>query len=352
MNQILKCLKNVELSYNDVSKWDINDVKYKKFDNKLLNIVHLYYYYEQDEKLNNILYITIRGSACIYDILNDIDIHQVLFKELKKEESKKELEELKEELKEKLKEELKKKEELKEELKELHANGKSSSSSIPTVNDGTTKTLSNLLKKKEANDLKEILHVDGFCPSSSKSQLLKEELKKKEELKSKLYVHYGFYTDFCKIKNFVTDLINSKIVNKIYFAGHSRGAAIATITALYIRSLFNNIKVYNIGFGCPKIGCRHFVTYYNKLLSSTTYLIRTQYDIIPQLPVHNYYDTLHQYIIENRKLILYNPIDSFNSILHSKLDYHKLMYYKQCDYDFIHRKINNFSRKLYKLYIE
>ena len=76
-DKIAKCLKIAELAYRDVNEWDIKDVIYKKFNNSILDIVHIYHFFEQDN-----LYISIRGSDCISDILDDIDIYKVNFKEL------------------------------------------------------------------------------------------------------------------------------------------------------------------------------------------------------------------------------------------------------------------------------
>lgn len=69
MVNLLRCLKNAELSYSNIDNWDIKNVVYKEFHKNLLNIVHLYYYYEEED-----LYISIRGSDCILDLLDDVDI--------------------------------------------------------------------------------------------------------------------------------------------------------------------------------------------------------------------------------------------------------------------------------------
>lgn len=224
MEYISTCLKIAELAYYTIEKWDIKDVIYKQFNSCMFDLVHVYHYYENDD-----LYISIRGSDCFSDILDDIDIYKVNFEELKDE---------------------------------------------------------------------------------------------------KIYVHKGFYTDFCEIKNYIEEIINNKKINSIYLTGHSKGSAIATLTSIYIASIFNNIKIYNIGFGCPRVGCEKFINYYNKLLSETTYLIRTEKDIVPQLPIYDYYDVTNQYIIENNKIVLYKPKDSIENIIHSNFEYHKLCYYK------------------------
>jgi hypothetical protein len=46
MNKIARCLKNAELSYNSIDLWDKKNVVYKEFHNSILNIAHVYYYFE------------------------------------------------------------------------------------------------------------------------------------------------------------------------------------------------------------------------------------------------------------------------------------------------------------------
>lgn len=227
MNKIARCLKNAELSYNSIDLWDKKNVVYKEFNNSILNIAHVYYYFEKDE-----LYISIRGSDCFYDIIDDCDIFKTLFKE-----------------------------------------------------------------------------VD----------------------RSDVYVHSGFYTDFCEIKDYVKDIINSFNISKIYFSGHSKGSAISTLTSLYVSLIYKNIKIYNIGFGSPRVGCNNFVNLYNSILAETTYLIRTKRDLIPKLPIYGYYDISNQYIIDDRKLKLYNENDM--NVLFHNFNYHKLKYYTECEYE-------------------
>jgi hypothetical protein len=232
MVQILKFYNIANLSYYDTDKWDNKNVIYKKFDSHILNIVHLYHYYENDE-----LYIAIRGSDSISDIIDDIDIYKVAFKEID-------------------------------------------------------------------NDL---------------------------------YVHNGFYTDFCEIKNYLEEIIQNKKINSIFFTGHSKGSAICTLSALYIKYKYSDINIYNIGFGCPRIGGSKFANLYNTLLSSTTYLIRMRYDLIPKLPIYDYYDINNQYILENNNISLYkinnNIINNTINIIKSDLKHHELISYKNCDFN-------------------
>lgn len=135
-----------------------------------------------------------------------------------------------------------------------------------------------------------------------------------------MYLHNGFYTDFCEIKDYVEELIKSKPIKTIYFTGHSKGAAISTITSIYVAIMFNDIKIYNVGFGCPRVVCQKFINYYNNKLSSTTFLIRTKKDLIPQLPIYDYYDVTNQYIIENNNMLPYIPEDNIKNYLFSSMN--------------------------------
>jgi hypothetical protein len=153
-----------------------------------------------------------------------------------------------------------------------------------------------------------------------------------------VYVHRGFYHDFKDIKSFLRDLIEDekeKSVKNIYFTGHSRGSSICTISSVFIKTEFPDLNVYNIGFGCPRIGCEQFTNYYNKLLRDTTYLFREEFDIVAKLPIYGYGDLMNQYMIKNNKVVsLYHPIDDDEIIdmIESRIKYHRLEVYQKCDY--------------------
>jgi len=153
-----------------------------------------------------------------------------------------------------------------------------------------------------------------------------------------LSVHRGFYQDFKDIKIFLRELVEEekeKSLKNIYFTGHSRGSSICTISSVYIKTVFPELNVYNIGFGCPRIGCEKFTDYYNTLLRDTTYLFREEFDIVTKLPIYGYGDLMNQYMIKNNKVVsLYHPIDDDEMIdmIESRLKYHRLEVYQKCDY--------------------
>jgi predicted lipase len=160
------------------------------------------------------------------------------------------------------------------------------------------------------------------------------------KIEKDVYVHKGFYQDFKDIKEYLSEFIFEQIlsgVTNIYFTGHSRGSSVSTLSSIYIKNLYPSINVYNIGFGCPRIGCEKFTDYYNILLRDTTYLFREDFDIVTRLPIYKYGDLMNQYVIKNNKVVSkYNPNedDGVIDIIESSLKYHRLEIYKKCDYNF------------------
>jgi putative lipase involved disintegration of autophagic bodies len=72
----------------------------------------------------------------------------------------------------------------------------------------------------------------------------------------KCFIHVGFHADYHlnerKINEHVASLIKSNPVNKIVLTGHSLGAALASINAIYlaIAGVQIPLEVYN--FGSPR----------------------------------------------------------------------------------------------------
>ena len=226
---ILKCLDYSNVSYGTTT----NNLTHKEFANSLFNRVDLYY-----ERTDNNLFIAIRGTVTMYDIVNDI------------------------------------------------------------------------------NFIQEKMEMDNTT--------------------EELYVHKGFHQDFKDIKQFLRELISENLssgVTNVYFTGHSRGSSVSTLSSLYIKTTYPELNVYNIGFGCPRLGCERFADYYNKLMRETTYLFREELDIVTKLPIYGYYDIFNQYIIKDKKVISkYESHDSFVEVIESSLENHRLKNYMNCDY--------------------
>jgi len=230
---ILKCLKYSDDAYG-VNK--DTTLTHKTFEKNIFSRVDLYY-----ERIDNVLFIAIRGTVTIYDVMNDIKL--------------------------------------------IQENMEMDKSDIPDIK-----------------------------------------------------VHKGFHQDFKDIKPFLREFIQENLstgVTNIYFTGHSRGSSISTLSALYIKTLYPypDLNVYNIGFGCPRLGCEIFADYYNKLMRETTYLFREELDIVTKLPIYGYYDIFNQYIIKDKKVISkYESHDSIVEVVESSLENHRLNNYMDCDY--------------------
>ena len=161
---------------------------------------------------------------------------------------------------------------------------------------------------------------------------LQVKMDEEDELsKENMYVHKGFYADFREIKTYLKELLTN-IKQPVIFTGHSRGSAISTFSAMYIKTLFPELTVYNIGFGCPRLGNEEFVKYYNKTMRENTYLFKAELDIITKMPIYGYYDIMDQYTIRDDKVVSKNAPDA--GILHSSFEYHKLKYYSKCDFTY------------------
>jgi hypothetical protein len=236
---IIKCLKYTSDSYGVNPNTTLT---HKTFEKNIFSRVDLYY-----ERIDNDLFIAIRGTVTMYDVINDINIIQ------------------------------------------------------------------------ENMELDKAVAIDKVDETDLK-------------------VHKGFHQDFKDIKPFLRELIQENLstgVTNIYFTGHSRGSSVSTLSALYIKTIYPypDLNVYNIGFGCPRLGCENFANYYNKMLRDTTYLFREDLDIVTKLPIYGYYDILNQYIIKDKKVIsIYEPHDSIVDFIESGLEHHRLKNYMNCDY--------------------
>lgn len=118
-----------------------------------------------------------------------------------------------------------------------------------------------------------------------------------------ILVHEGFYNAFLSskhiIEKYITEYIKKYPNNKIYITGHSLGAAVATLSLVYIKEKYKTDNVFCISFGCPKIGNIDFVDYVDKKIENNIQFINNE-DIVPTLPPLPNYKLLKPiYIIKN-----------------------------------------------------
>lgn len=122
-----------------------------------------------------------------------------------------------------------------------------------------------------------------------------------------ILVHEGFLNAYKTseyiILDYIKEYINRYPNNNIYITGHSLGAAISTLSTFFLHEKFKNKNIHCVTFGCPKIGNKNFVEYYNKNISNNIQFINNE-DIIPTLPPLPNYSLLKPiYVIKKGKII-------------------------------------------------
>lgn len=103
----------------------------------------------------------------------------------------------------------------------------------------------------------------------------------------KCYIHDGFNLDYLlnerKINEHVNLLIKAYPVEKIIFTGHSLGAAMASINAIYlaVSGVKVPVEVYNIG--SPRFANENLAQYVKQKIPNHFRIVHNR-DLIPHLP--------------------------------------------------------------------
>ena len=121
-----------------------------------------------------------------------------------------------------------------------------------------------------------------------------------------ILVHEGFLNGFKTsqpvVKEYINEYINKYPNNKIYITGHSLGAAISTLSMVFLKEKFRSDNIHCVTFGCPKIGNKDFVEYFNKKINNNIQFINNE-DIVPTLPPFPSYSLLKPiYVIKKGKI--------------------------------------------------
>jgi hypothetical protein len=121
-----------------------------------------------------------------------------------------------------------------------------------------------------------------------------------------ILVHEGFLNGFKTsqpvVKEYINEYINKYPNNKIYITGHSLGAAISTLAMVFLKEKFRSDNIHCVTFGCPKIGNKDFVEYFNKKINNNIQFINNE-DIVPTLPPFPSYSLLKPiYVIKKGKI--------------------------------------------------
>lgn len=119
-------------------------------------------------------------------------------------------------------------------------------------------------------------------------------------------VHSGFLQQYNSIKNFTISNIIKLTCNKnshekkdVIFTSHSLGAAVSVLLSTLLKTLFGDkLRITNHLFGCPKVGNKDFIRYYNDIIDET-YRYIYKNDIIPRIPKINYKTTKNRILLGN-----------------------------------------------------
>ena len=97
-------------------------------------------------------------------------------------------------------------------------------------------------------------------------------------------VHAGFLLAHRSVRDDIRTAIESLDPPRVFVTGHSLGGALATLAALdlAVERPSTQITIYN--FGCPRLGDRGYVGYYNGKMSES-FCVAVPEDFIANLPV-------------------------------------------------------------------
>jgi len=101
-------------------------------------------------------------------------------------------------------------------------------------------------------------------------------------------IHLGFYNYIKRILNTILlkidVLVKKNKTNHIFIAGHSLGAALATLITYIVSKRYPSLYIYNYDLASPRVGNQSFVDDYNSQKNITTFSIMNLFDSIPNLP--------------------------------------------------------------------
>ena len=101
-------------------------------------------------------------------------------------------------------------------------------------------------------------------------------------------IHFGFYNYIKRILETILlkidVLVKKNKTNHIFIAGHSLGAALATLITYIVSKRYPSIYIYNYDLASPRVGNQSFVDDYNSQKNITTFSIMNLFDSIPNLP--------------------------------------------------------------------
>jgi hypothetical protein len=132
-------------------------------------------------------------------------------------------------------------------------------------------------------------------------------------------VHEGFLSCFKTsiniVDNFITKSFDKIKDYEIYITGHSLGAAISSLATLYFTEKYPELNFNCVTFGCPKIGNKNFVNYFDKFVKKNIQFINHE-DLVPTLPPLNSYCLLNnRFVINNKHIVKDDTTKRFYHII-------------------------------------
>ncbi|KAK0501697.1 Alpha/Beta hydrolase protein [Armillaria luteobubalina] len=149
---------------------------------------------------------------------------------------------------------------------------------------GYSPSLSTVIVAHQGTDITEIesLITDvDFLPTNLDPNLF-------PGLNSHIKVHHGFKETQEKtaedILQAVTTALSDHNTNSVSLVGHSLGAALSLLDAVYLPLRLPNVTFRMIGYGMPRVGNQGFADYVDSVLAGNLARINNKKDPIPTLP--------------------------------------------------------------------
>ncbi|KAJ3728570.1 alpha/beta-hydrolase [Lentinula raphanica] len=104
-------------------------------------------------------------------------------------------------------------------------------------------------------------------------------------------VHAGFQDTFKQTSSIILEVVTKALTehqsHSLLIAGHSQGAAIATLDAVMLHEqLDSSIKKSVVVFGLPRMGNEHWANYVDSTIGSDFHRVTDRKDPIPDVPPH------------------------------------------------------------------
>jgi predicted lipase len=92
----------------------------------------------------------------------------------------------------------------------------------------------------------------------------------------------------------IDNWLNLNNIKNIIITGHSLGGALATLSAVYIKSKYPVLNVTLYTYASPRVGNTEFYNYYKKLgLDKSSFRFFSSYDIVPKMPPETIFGYKH-----------------------------------------------------------